>query len=260
MHNVLSLIIEAAKKKAVVLKKNREALLSLVKNTREPLAFNKAIKRQGKISIIGEIKQASPANGVLRKDFSAVKIAKIFENLKINALSVLTEEEFFLGKINYIEEIKKEVNLPILRKDFIVDEIQIIESRAAGADAVLLIAGILSEEKLKRLYFSSKEYGMDALVEVHNEKELARALKLGANTIGINNRNLNTLVVDLAVTKKLIPFLPDDVIKISESGINSLKDVLWLKGLGVDAMLIGTTFMKAQNLEEKIKELHIDSD
>lgn len=259
MHNVLSLIVEATKKKIEVLKKNREGILSLVKSAPQPVSFKDAIKREGKISFIGEIKQASPSHGILRKDFSPVSIAKIFESAKINALSVLTEEEFFLGKLSYIEEIKKEVHLPILRKDFILDEIQILEARAVGADAILLIMGILTEEKLKRLYAFAKECGMDVLVEVHTEKELTKVLKIGAQLIGINNRNLNTLTVDLATTKKLIPFLPAQTIKVSESGINTLKDVLWLKGLGIDAMLIGTTLMKAQNLEEKIKELHIDA-
>ncbi|MDD5584325.1 MAG: indole-3-glycerol phosphate synthase TrpC [Candidatus Omnitrophica bacterium] len=259
MHNVLSLIVEATKKKIEVLKKNREGILSLVKSAPQLVSFKDAIKREGKISFIGEIKQASPSHGILRKDFSPVAIAKIFESAKINALSVLTEEEFFLGKLSYIEEIKKEVQLPILRKDFILDEIQILEARAVGADAILLIMGILTEEKLKRLYTFAKECGMDALVEVHTEKELTKVLKIGARLIGINNRNLNTLTVDLATTKKLIPFLPAQTIKVSESGINTLKDVLWLKGLGIDAMLIGTTLMKAQNLEEKIRELHIDA-
>jgi indole-3-glycerol phosphate synthase len=260
MHNILSLIVEATKKKIEVLKKNREAVLSLVKSAPQPVSFKDAIHRQGKISIIGEIKQASPSSGVLRKDFSPVTLAKIFENAKINALSVVTEEEFFLGKISYIEEIKKEVHLPILCKDFILDEIQVLQARAVGADAILLIMGILTEEKLKRLYTFGKEYAMDVLVEVHTEKELTKVLKIGAQMIGINNRNLNTLKVDLTATQKLVPFLPAQTIKVSESGINSFKDVLWLKGLGVDAILIGTTFMKAENIEEKIKELHIDSD
>jgi indole-3-glycerol phosphate synthase len=186
-------------------------------------------------------------------------MAKIYQASKVNAISVVTESEFFLGKINYIEDIKKEVNLPILRKDFIIDEIQILESRAVGADAVLLIMRILDEEKLPRLYNFSKELGMDTIIEIHTEKELRKVLKLGAfDILGINNRNLNTLKVDLTTTQKLAPFIPQGVVKISESGINSLKDVLWLKGLGINAILVGETLMKAQNIEEKIKELHVD--
>jgi indole-3-glycerol phosphate synthase len=259
MHNIISLILEAKKKRIEVLKKNREAISALIEKVSAPLSFKEAIKKEGKITLIAEIKQASPSAGILRKDFSHVELAKTLDGLKVNALSVLTEEEFFLGKINYIEEIKKEVRLPVLRKDFILDEIQILESRAAGADAILLIVSILDETKLAQLYNFSKELGMDVLVEVHAAKELRKALKAGVEIIGINNRNLNTLKVDLTTTQKLIPFVPADVVKVSESGIHSLKDVLWLKGLGLDAMLVGETIMKAQSIEEKIKELNIDA-
>lgn len=257
--NILSLILESKKKKREVLKKNREALLSLTKKVPPPLSFQQAIKREGKISFIGEIKQASPSAGVLRKEFSVVDIAKIFENLKVNAISILTEEEFFLGKINYIEEVKKVVSLPVLRKDFIMEEEEVLESRAAGCDAILLIMRLLDEKRLDRLYNLSKDLGMDVLVEVHTEKELRKAMKVGAEIIGINNRNLSTLKIDLARTQKLIPFLPPQVIKVSESGINSLKDILWLKGLDVDAVLVGEAIMRSQDMEEKIKELHIDA-
>lgn len=259
MHNVLALIVEAKKKKVEILKKNREELLSLVKKAPKVVSFNEAIKREGKISIIGEIKQASPSAGVIRKDFSHTEIAKIYKEAKVNAISVVTESEFFLGKINYIEDIKKEVDLPVLRKDFIIDEIQIIEARAAGADAILLIMRILDEARLKKLYDLSREFGMDVIVEIHTEKELKKVLSIDPNIIGINNRNLNTLKVDLKTTQKLIPFIPQAITKVSESGINTLKDVLLLKGLGVDAILVGESFMRADNIEEKIKELHIDA-
>ncbi|MFA6281427.1 MAG: indole-3-glycerol phosphate synthase TrpC [Candidatus Omnitrophota bacterium] len=259
MHNVLSLIVEAKKKKVEILKKNREELLSLVKKAPKPLAFKEAINREGKISFIAEVKQASPSAGVLRKEFSALDVAKIYQEAKVNAISVVTESEFFLGRINYIEDIKKEIDLPVLRKDFIIDEMQILESRAVGADAVLLIMRILDEEKLPRLYNFSKKLGMDTIIEVHTEKELRKVLKLGSfDILGINNRNLNTLKVELTTTQKLAPFIPQGVVKISESGIKSLKDVLWLKGLGVNAILVGETLMKAENIAEKIKELHVD--
>jgi len=259
MHTILSLIVEAKKKRIAILKKNRDELLTLLKRAPKPLSLKKAIKREGKISLIAEIKQASPSAGVLRKDFSPLAIAKTFEQLKVNALSVLTESEFFLGKVNYIEDIKKEVGLPIVCKDFILDEIQIIESRAVGADAILLIMRILDEPRLNHLLHFAQELGMEALVEVHTEKELCKILKSGVQIAGINNRNLNTLKVDLGTTQKVIPFIPPDIVKVSESGIHSLKDVLWLKGLGVDAMLVGETIMKASNVEEKVKELHIDA-
>ena len=259
MHKVLSLILESKKKRIAVLRKNREAFLSLVKKTPGPLSFKKAIKREGKISLIAEIKQASPSSGVLRQEFSPVDIAKKYEKLRVNALSVLTEEEFFLGKINYIEDIKKSVNLPVLRKDFIIDEVQVLESRAVGADAILLIMRILDEAKLKRLYSLAKDLGMDVLVEVHTEKELRKVINYGVDIIGINNRNLDTFKVDILRTKKLIPFVPEGAVRVSESGISTFKDMLLLKGLGVDAVLVGEAIMKADNIDEKVKELHIDA-
>lgn len=259
MHNIISLILETKKRQVEILKKNKEAILSLIKDAPKIVSFKGAIKVDNKISLIAEIKRASPSSGILRKDFSPTILAKTLEELKVSALSVLTEEEFFLGKLQFLTEIKKSVNLPILRKDFIIDEVQILESRAAGADAILLIVSLLDENKLKKLYSFAKELGLDVLVEIHTEKELRKALNLGADIIGINNRNLHTLKTDIKTTEKLIPFLPQDIVRVSESGINSLKDVLWLKGLGVDAILVGEAIMKAQNLEEKVKELNIDA-
>ena len=258
MHNALSLILEAKKERVKILRKNRQAFLSLIKKAPPPISFKNAINREGKVSLIAEIKQASPSAGVLRKGFSHLDLAKTFKRLKASAISVVTEEDFFLGKVNYIEDIKKRVNLPILRKDFILDEVQVLESRAVGADAILLIMGVLDEEKVKNLYGVVKNLGMDVLVEVHTEKELKKALKIGVDIIGINSRNLHTFQVNLERTKKLLPFIPEDVVKVSESGIQTLKDVLLLKGLGANAVLIGEALMKANNLEEKIKELNID--
>ena len=260
MHKILSLILDAKKERIKVLKKNQQAFLSLIKNVPVPMSFKNAIKREGKISFIAEVKQASPSAGILCKNFSYLDLAKTFSKGKVNAISVVTEEDFFLGKINYIENIKKKVKLPILRKDFILDESQVLESRAVGADAILLIMGILEKEKLENLYRMSKDLGMDVLVEVHTEKELKKVLKMGVDIIGINSRNLHTFQVNFERTKKLLPFIPEDVAKVSESGIRDLKDVLLLKGLGANAVLVGEALMKSDNLEEKIKELNIDAD
>lgn len=258
MSNVLSLIVESRKKRIEILKTSKEAFLALITKAPQPISFKKVLKNPGKISLIGEIKQASPTSGILRQDFSPVEIAKMYERSKVAAISVLTEEEFFLGKINYIESIKKEVKIPVLRKDFIIDEIQILESRAVGADAIILIMRILSEEKFAKLYNMAKSLGMDVLVEVHSLKELHKVLKHGVDLVGINNRNLNTLKVELNCTEKLIPFIPADVIRVSESGVTTAKDMMLLKGLGVDAVLVGTSIMKASDMEGKIKELNID--
>lgn len=259
MHRVLSLILEAKKKRNQVLRRNSEAFLSLIKKAPAPLSFKKAIKREGKISFIAEIKQASPSSGVLRHNFSLLDIARIYKKSNVHAVSVVTEEDFFLGKINYIESIKREISLPVLRKDFILDTVQVLESRAVGADAILLIVGILSDEQLRGLHKTAKDLGMDVLFEVHSEKELKRALSVeGVEIIGINNRNLHTFRVNIARTEKLAPFMPADVVRVSESGITSLKDVLLLKGLGIDAVLVGECLMRAESIEEKIKELNID--
>lgn len=258
MHKTLALILEAKKKRVKVLRKNREAFESLIKKASQPLSFKDAINRNGKISFIAEIKQASPSAGILRKDFSALELAKIFKKGGANALSVITEEDFFLGKISYIEEIRKQINLPILRKDFIIEEVQILESRTVGADAILLIMAILDELRVKELYDFAKKLGMDVLVEVHSEKELKKALNIGVDIIGINSRNLHTFEVNVERPKKLIPFIPEEIIKVSESGIETLKDMLLLKGLGVNAVLVGEALMRAEKVEEKLRELHID--
>ncbi|MFH1768071.1 MAG: indole-3-glycerol phosphate synthase TrpC [Candidatus Omnitrophota bacterium] len=150
------------------------------------------------------------------------------------------------------------MNIPVLRKDFIIDKIQVFESRAAGADAILLIARILDNNRLRQLYALAKELGMDVIVEVHSEKELRRIMPFSFDIIGINNRNLDTLKVDLNTTAKLAPFVSKEAVIISESGIFDLKDILLLKGLGVDAVLVGTVLMRSASVLEKIKELNID--
>jgi indole-3-glycerol phosphate synthase len=258
MHQILSLIVEGKKKRLDILYKNKEGILSLLKKAMPVKDFKKAIMREGKLSFIAEIKQSSPSAGILCKDFNPVAIAKAYKDGGAHAISVVTEEEFFLGKLNYVGEVKKAAELPVLRKDFILDEIQVYESRAAGADALLLIMAILTPEKFKTLFELTHKLGMHALVEVHTEKELRKALSCGVELIGINNRNLHTFEVDLKITQKLVPFIPNNVVKVSESGINELKDILLLKGLGVDAVLVGTTLMKAENIVAKLKELNID--
>jgi indole-3-glycerol phosphate synthase len=259
MNTILSLILENGKRKVRLLRANREALSALAKKASKPRNFKEALQRQDKISLIAEIKQASPSSGILRKDFVLKDIAKIYEKCKANAISVLTEEEFFLGKLNYIEAVKKAVSLPVLRKDFIIDEMQIIESRAAGADAVLLITRILDDEKFKKLYDLSRSLGMDVLAEVHSEKELRKVLQIGCDIIGINSRNLSTLKVETDRFAKLAPFIPAGVVKVAESGVDNAKEAMLLKGLGFEAMLVGSAFMKAPNIEEKVKELNIDA-
>jgi indole-3-glycerol phosphate synthase len=259
MHKVLSQILEAKRTRIEVLKKNQDTFASLAKKAKPVKDFKQAITREGKISFIGEIKKASPSSGILREDFSVTEIAKIYHKCKVNAISVITEEDYFLGKLSYIAEVKKVTSIPVLRKDFIIDEVQVAESRAAGADAILLIMAALTPDKFTSLYNYSRELGMRALVEVHTEKELRRALSAGAEIVGVNNRNLSTFEIDVSITHRMIPFIPENVTKVSESGLETLKDILLLKGMGVDAVLIGSSLMQAKDIEAKVKELHIDA-
>lgn len=259
MHKILSLILESKKRRIELIKNNKDGFISVIRSLPKVRSLREAIEREKKISIIGEIKQASPSAGVLRENFNLQELAHIYEEEKIVAISVLTEEEFFLGKLTYIQEVKSAVSLPVLRKDFLFEDIQIYESRAIGADAVLLIARILDDEKLKRLLDLTRELGMEALVEVRNQKELLRVLKYGpVDMIGINNRNLDTLAVNIKNTETIFHLVPEDTVVVSESGINTLKDMLYLKGLEVDAALIGEAFMKAPDVRTKIRELRVD--
>lgn len=211
--------------------------------------FKKALNKEN-ISIIAEIKKASPSKGIIKENFDPSKIAKVYEQINIDAVSVLTEKQFFKGKDEYIA-IAKEVNSkPILRKDFIIDEYQILQARAIGADAILLIVAILGDN-IKRFYNLAKDLGLYCLTEVHNEKELDIALNAGCDIVGINNRDLRDFTVDLKTTEKLIKHIPKDTIVVSESGIKTSEDIKYLRSLGVNAVLIGETFMRnIENIEE----------
>ncbi len=218
--------------------------------------FIEAINKPRQISLIAEIKKASPSEGVIREDFHHLAIAKAYADTNVQAISVLTEEDFFQGNIAYINEVKNLTTAPVLRKDFIIEAYQVYESRFYGADAILLIAALLTQDELTQLSALAYQLGMDALVEVHNEKELKKVLKLkGMPLIGINNRDLRTLEVDPKTVEKLFPLIPKDKVVVVESGIKTAQDVLFLKILGINAVLIGTTFMKAENIPAKVEEI-----
>ncbi|MBI5049239.1 MAG: indole-3-glycerol phosphate synthase TrpC [Deltaproteobacteria bacterium] len=216
--------------------------------------FAKAIKGKG-IKIIAEVKKASPSKGVIKKDFKPVEIARTYEANGAAAISVLTEEKHFHGHIDYLREIKDAVSLPILRKDFIFDEYQIYESRAAGADAILLIASILEGKEINEFIDISRSLGMDCLVEVHDENELDKVLSTKAKIIGINNRDLKTFKTDVKNTLHLIPKIPNERIVVSESGINSYNDIDLLKRKGVHVFLVGEAIMREKDMGKKLKEL-----
>lgn len=218
--------------------------------------FIEAINKPRQISLIAEIKKASPSEGVIRQDFNHSEIAAVYEAVGVQAISVLTEEDYFLGNSAYVNEIKNLSRVPVLRKDFILEPYQVYESRFYGADAILLIADLLTQDEITQFIAIASGLGMDCLVEVHNEKELKKVLKLkNVPLIGINNRDLHTLEVDPKTTEKLFTLIPRDKVVVVESGIKTSQDVLFLKILGVNAVLIGTAFMRAENITQKVEEL-----
>jgi indole-3-glycerol phosphate synthase len=207
------------------------------------------------IRLIAEVKQASPSLGVLSPNFNPTKLAQTYAEGGAAAISVLTEANYFMGSIEHLAAIKEVVGLPLLRKDFIFAPYQVYESRAYGADALLLIAAILSPGQLKELVSLSHSLGLGCLVEVHNEGEVERAALSAAAIIGINNRDLNTFVVDINTTRRLRPLVPKEKIVVSESGIKSNGDIEKLRKWGVDAVLVGETLVTAGDVRAKMKEL-----
>lgn len=217
-------------------------------------SFKKALAFET-LAVICEVKKASPSKGLIRKKFEPVEIAKEYETAGANAISCLTEEYYFQGSSEYLKEIRKSVNIPILRKDFIFDEYQIYEARVMGADAILLIAGVLDTQKLIEFSRIAKSLGLDCLVEVHNKEELVFALEANAEIIGINNRNLKTFDVDLETTKRLSKLIPKGKIIVSESGIATNADMKSAKQFGANAVLIGETLMRSDSISNTIKQL-----
>ena len=220
-----------------------------------PLDLASALTGDG-ISLITEVKRASPSRGDLNPALDPVGLASTYARCGAAAVSVLTEERYFKGSGQDLEAVKNALpEVPVLRKDFILKPYHIVEARAWGADAILLIAAILEDARLKELIVLSHKLGMHCLVEVHNEDELKRALECDAKLIGINNRNLDTLEVDINVTQKLRPLIPPGCTVVSESGIKGREDMEKLKGWGVDAVLIGEALVTAEDIPAKIKEL-----
>jgi indole-3-glycerol phosphate synthase len=230
------------------LRPRREELRQAALGRNDFRSFASAIQRgPDQLALITEIKKASPSAGVIVESFDPLEIAKNYARAGADAISVLTDEEFFQGHLSFLSPIRAAVAPPLLRKDFILDEIQIAESAAAGADAILLIVAALAQEQLIRLLEAAETYQLDALVEVHTLSELERALETSAQIIGINNRNLATFEVDLSVTEKLSEEVPQGIVLVSESGIRTAEDLARIKACGVDAVLIGEALMRAQS-------------
>lgn len=214
-----------------------------------------AALRGEQVSLIAEVKRASPSKGLLTKDFAPVLSAAAYAHNGAAAISVLTDEDFFQGSLAYLRAIRNAVEIPLLRKDFVIDPYQVYEGRAAGADAILLIVAALTDAQLADLYALTVELGMTALVEAHHEYEMERAQRLGAKLIGINNRDLKTFHVDLATTGRLAGLVDDDVVLVAESGIHSAADVRAMGRLGASAILVGESLMKAADTVARTREL-----
>lgn len=217
--------------------------------------FKTAISPPGRMGLIAEIKFASPSGGVIREKMDPCAIGKIYEEAGAVAVSFLTDDRFFGGNLDELPRLKKSISLPILRKDFIIDEIQVRESLLYGADAILLIARILSKEQLKELLVVCKELGLTPLTEIHDRHDLEKAVDSGAEIIGINNRNLETFEVHLRNTLDLAPLVPEKCIIVSESGIFDKEDIQLLRRSGIRAVLVGTAIMKSDDMTKKIREL-----
>ncbi len=222
-------------------------LQNRLNDQKPPLDFYTSANADSYPKVISEIKKASPSRGVICENFEPVKIAKSYEANGAAAISVLTDEKFFQGSLDYLSRIREAVNIPLLRKDFTIDPYQIFEARAHGADIVLLIAAILEKEMIKEYLEVVGSLQMNAIVEIHNHEELEKVIDTGCKIIGINNRNLKTFEVDLSTTVELINYIPEDILVISESGISNPGDIKMLRNLGVNTFLIGESFMKSDD-------------
>jgi indole-3-glycerol phosphate synthase len=258
MEPILEKIL-AAKRQALERAKEAVPLEELMHQAREaepPRDFRAALTTNG-LPIIAEVKRASPSRGVIAEQVDVVQQARLYEEGGASAVSVLTEEDFFSGCLDDLRQVKSAISLPVLRKDFIFDPYQIWESRAAGADAILLLASVLDLVPLRQLIMLARRWQMTALVEVHELTELDRAMDAGADVIGVNARNLDTFVVDLRVPLSLAPVIPPGIIKVAESGIKTHDHVVQVKQAGYNAILVGEILMRAPDPVQTLRELTI---
>lgn len=231
------------------------ALLEQAKSQSPRPSFFEALTKKEAVQVIAEVKKASPSAGELRANFEPVSIAKSYQDNGAAAVSVLTDDKFFKGRLEYLQQIREEIALPLLRKDFFLQPYQVIEAKAYGASAILLIVAILSNEQISELYAAAREHHLDCLLEVHNATELERALAIEPRIVGVNNRNLATFEVDVATTEKLLALIPSEVVLVSESGIQTRQQVEQLGSFGVDAVLVGSSLMQQQDIGRGLREL-----
>jgi indole-3-glycerol phosphate synthase len=253
---ILDQIVAAKRQEIAALKKTTPLakLQKAVGDLPPTRAFRQAINHRP-CAVIAEVKRSSPSKGRIREQFDPVQIASIYQAHGAQAVSILTDEQFFEGKGTYLTAIKKSIALPLLRKDFIIDAYQIYETRILGADALLLIVALLEQGQLQEYIQLAEQLGLAPLVEVHDKEELAKALAAGAEIIGINNRDLQTFTTDLKKTLELAPMIPQGKIVVTESGIATRKDIELLMAAGVHCFLIGEALMRATDIGEKLREL-----
>lgn len=251
-------ILELKQKRVEAAKRNYQ--LPIADHQRPPHLLRQTLEVRDKIHIIAEFKRASPSKGIINDQIDVAEVAAMYERGGAAAISVLTEEDKFGGSLEDLKSARAVVSLPILRKDFIFDEFQIHEAKVAGADVILLIVGMLEDEKLLGLReLAENRLGLDVLVEVHTLVELERAKAIGATLIGVNNRDLHTFKVSLDVSRELIKHAPEGALMIAESGLQTQLDLKELRELGFRGFLIGETLMRSENIEEELKKLIIDN-
>lgn len=257
--NILNEIAEVTKKRVKndMINIPKMEIINMAENfegTLPPFAFENALKQEG-ISFICEVKRASPSKGIIAKDFPYINIAKEYEAAGASCISCLTEPEYFKGSDDYLKEIRKNVKIPILRKDFTIDDYMIYQAKTLGADCVLLICSLLDKSTLNDYIGICDALGMSALVEAHDENEIQTALKAGARIIGVNNRDLKTFKVDIDNSRRLRRLVPDEILFVAESGIKTSKDIEVLKSANVNGVLIGETLMKSRDKKAMINNL-----
>lgn len=254
---ILDKLVAAAKKR-VELSKERvspaELLRQLDRAELKKGAFADSLKAFDDVSVIAEIKKASPSKGLIRPDFDHMAIAEQYSESNIQAMSILTEPEYFKGDLSFVDDVKAKYDIPVLRKDFTVDEYMIYEAKLHGADAILLIMAALTDAEYKKFHSVAEELKLDVLVETHNEEEVKRAVEYG-RIFGVNNRNLQTFEEDITTCERLLPLIPDSAVKVAESAVRTHADFEYLRSLSFDAALIGEAFMRRADIPAAVKEL-----
>lgn len=224
--------------------------------SRAPSGFREALRSTRGVSVIAEIKRRSPSKGLIREDFDAVRVARAYADAGAACISVLTDQHFFGGSLDDLARVRAAVDTPLLRKDFVIDEFQIDEARVVGADAILLIVAAVDDNDLKAFHGHAKTLGLDVLVEVHDDEELERALAIGSDLIGVNNRDLRTFVVDLSTTERIAARIADpNIVLVAESGISTVEDVARLERAGATGFLVGESLMRQPDPGEALKTL-----